>query len=462
MNIDIIVVYIPRYERGHEIHFVPPITGIHLAALTPASHNVKVIHQQTDQINFDTDADLIALSFFSGFAPEAYRLAKEFKKRGKMVIAGGPHATFSPKETLNFVDSVIIGESESVWSTMIQDAERNALKKIYYGQATALENIPTPRYDLLSSRFFVKRVVQATRGCPNHCSFCTVPTLNPGFRTRPIADVISDIKYNDFRYWWQKKVVWFWDDNLTIKRNYIKKLLEEMIPLKKWWLTQASMDIANDSELLDLMKKSGCIGIFFGIESFDENSLKDAQKTSNKIGEYRKSIKELHKRGICVMAGFISGFDSDSKESIEKMAKQLNDIGVDVPFLSILTPYRGTAAYQQFLQKERLCKGKGWEFFNGYNVGFIPAKMTGEELLLSHRKLWSSAFSAEYTAVRLFRSLFTLRLGAFLMCLFMNVFYCFKATTKNYPKNFENDDTYRDISKKIVDIMHDDSSNLGC
>ena len=86
-----------------------------------------------------------------------------------------------------------------------------------------------------------------------------------------------------FKHWWQRKVVWFWDDNLTIKRDFIKKLLEEMVPLKRWWLTQASMDIAKDAELLDFMKASGCIGIFFGIESFGDESLKDAHKQQNKV-----------------------------------------------------------------------------------------------------------------------------------------------------------------------------------
>ncbi|KGF71395.1 hypothetical protein DO97_20715 [Neosynechococcus sphagnicola sy1] len=96
MKIDIIIVYIQRYRNGHEVHFVPPLTGIHLAALTPAKHTVRVIHQQVETVNLDSDADVIVLSFFSGFAPEAYRLATEYRKRSKITIAGGPHVTFAP------------------------------------------------------------------------------------------------------------------------------------------------------------------------------------------------------------------------------------------------------------------------------------------------------------------------------------------------------------------------------
>ena len=170
MKIVIIVVYMQRYERGHEVNFVPPMTGIHLAALTPARHPVRVIHQQVEPIPYDTDADLIALSFFSGFAPEAYRLAREFKWRGKIVIAGGPHATFWADECLaHDCDAVVIGEAEAVWAQLLDDAACGALQQRYNGQPLPLENIPTPRYDLLSSRFFVRRVVQATCGCPFAC-----------------------------------------------------------------------------------------------------------------------------------------------------------------------------------------------------------------------------------------------------------------------------------------------------
>lgn len=437
MKIDIIIVYMQRYEKGHEFDFVPPITGIHLAALTPPQYEVRVIHQQVEPVNLDTDADLIALSFFSGFAPEAYRLAALFKQKGKIVVAGGPHVTFSPEETLRYTDAVVIGEAESVWAELLADAERGAMRPIYQGQPLPLNHIPTPRYDLLPDKFFVPRVIQATRGCPFTCSFCTVPSLNPGFRLRPVEEVIKDIQYNDFKYWWQRKVVWFWDDNLTANRKYIKELLRAMIPLKKWWLTQASMDIAKDEELLDLMQASGCIGVFFGIETFGQESLKEANKRQNKADHYRECIEALHARGIAVMAGFIAGFDGDTAASIEDMAHQLYDIGVDVPFLSVLTPYRGTPLYDKLEGEGRMLKNRGWEFYNGYNVTFQPQRMSAAELLQAHRTLWRTAFSLTYAAKRILRSSFRLRLGAIFLSLFMNGFYGLKKLRNNAPVDMQ-------------------------
>jgi radical SAM superfamily enzyme YgiQ (UPF0313 family) len=128
MRIDIVVVYVQRYRRGHEKHFVPPITGIHLAALTPPGHEVRVVHQQVEGVDLDTDADLVALSFFSGFAGEAYRLADAFRLRGKTVVAGGPHATYWPEECLQHVDAVVLGEAETTWPAVVRDAERGALR----------------------------------------------------------------------------------------------------------------------------------------------------------------------------------------------------------------------------------------------------------------------------------------------------------------------------------------------
>ncbi len=437
MKIDIIIAYIQRYKFGHEMDFVAPITGVHLAALTPKKHTVRVIHQQVDKINYDTDADLVAISFFSGFATEAISVAKKLRANGKRVIAGGPHVTFWPEQSQEHFDSIITGEGESVWNEMLNDAEQGKLQPRYDGSPTDLTTIPTPRYDLLSDRFFIKRVIQATRGCPYRCSFCTVPSLNPGFRLRPVEKVMEDVRYNNFKYWWQRKVAWFWDDNLTVNRRYMNELLTKMIPLKRWWLTQASIDIVNDPALLDLMKASGCIGIFLGIESFDNEALQDANKKQNHIEQYKKAVKELHKRGICVMVGLISGFDSDTPEKIVGMADNLMEIGFDVPFLSILTPYKGTPLYEELESDDRLLKERDWKYYNGYNVAYKPAGMTPSELLDSHRKLWRRAFSLRFSALRILRGLFRLRFGAFLMSLAMNGFYGFKQVTGNIPLDMD-------------------------
>jgi radical SAM superfamily enzyme YgiQ (UPF0313 family) len=437
VHVEIIVVNKKRYARGHEVDFVPPITGIYLAALTPEKHTITVTHQQVSGINFQSPAEVIALTFFSGFAMEAYRIGDEFRRRGKIVIAGGPHVSYVQDESLRHFDSIILGEAEALWPTVLNDAENGQLKRKYIGTLSDLKNLPTPKYNLLPGKFFIRRVVQATRGCPFTCSFCSVPSFNPGFRKRPVTDVLRDIGYDDFPFWWQRKIVWFWDDNLLADKTYARELLTAMVPLKKWWLTQASIEIAADDDLLKLMKRSGCIGVFFGIETFSEAALKEANKKHNHIELYKKATAALHKHGIAVMAGLIAGFDSDTHNDIVGMADHLYRAGIDVPFISILTPYQGTSVYSKLKGENRILGDRSWNFYNGYNVAFNPKHMSPSGLLKAHRELWRKAFAVMQVSKRIFRSFAYLRAGAFLMSFFMNAFYGFKQATKNFPIEIE-------------------------
>lgn len=434
MKIRIVVNYSARYRRGHLFDFVPPITGIHLAALTPRAHEVELYHEQVRKVPVDDAPDLAAFSFFSGFARGAYDLADRYRAQGAPVVAGGPHVTYWQEEALRHFDAIVVGEAEEAWPRLLEDFSRGAMKKIYQGAPSAMQNLPTPRYDLLEKRFVVPRVVQATRGCPFVCDFCSVPDLNPGYRMRPIEHVVRDIETSHFPLPWAEKVAWFWDDNLLVKRRYAKELLREMAGLNKWWLTQASIDIVKDAEMLDLMEKSGCIGIFLGIESLDDADLKSVRKVQNKIGEYKSAIARLHDHGICVMAGFISGFDDQTPQVIATTAERLEEIGVDAPFLSVLTPFRGTPLYDRLRAEDRILPERDWPHYNGYNVAFRPKRMSPDALLKAHRSMWNDAFSPGAVARRLTNGARTLRPGAMMLSAAINGFYGLKQIAGNAPR----------------------------
>lgn len=433
MKIRIIVSYVPRYRRGHRWDFVPPVTGIHLAALTPAGHEVEVVHEQVRPVPIDDAPDLVAVSFFSGFAARAYQIADAYRRLGVPVVAGGPHVSYWVEEALQHVDTVVVGEAEAVWPRLLADAERGALGRVYRGSPASLDSLPTPRYDLLEPRFMVPRVMQATRGCPFSCNFCSVPDLNPGFRVRPVDDVIRDVAQSHFRRGWQEKVVWFWDDNLLVHRTWAKALLREMIGLDRWWLTQASIDIVRDPELLDLMERSGCIGIFLGIEALDGDLLRVAGKRQNRADTYRDAVRRLHDRGICVMAGFIAGFDGQTAQQVIDMAERLQQLEFDVPFLSVLTPFRGTRLYDDLLRDERILPDRGWGHYNGYNVAFQPECMSAEALQAAHRELWRRAFAPAAVAARVARGVRQLSRGGLMLSAAMNGFYGLKRLTGNLP-----------------------------
>lgn len=433
MKIRIVVAYAPRYRRGHGVDFVPPVTGVHLAALTPPGHEVELVHQQVRPVP-DGDVDLLALSFFSGFAREAYALADEARARGVPVVAGGPHVSYWIEEALQHVDAVVVGEADEIWPEVVADAEAGRLQRVYRGAPCSMKGLPTPRYDLLEDAFVVRRVLQATRGCPFTCRFCSVPDLNPGFRVRPVEDVVRDIEATHFDTELQERVTWFWDDNLLVKRAWARDLLDAMTGLGREWLTQASIDITKDDALLDAMERSGCIGIFLGIESLDAENLVSVDKRQNKVAEYAHAIDKLHDRGICVMAGFISGFDAQTPESIVATADRLQAIGVDVPFLSVLTPFRGTPLYDDLLREDRILADRDWPHYNGYNVAFRPARMTPDALVRAHRAMWRRAFSPELALGRIARGARQLRAGAFQLSLGMNGFYGAKRLMGNEPR----------------------------
>jgi radical SAM superfamily enzyme YgiQ (UPF0313 family) len=227
-----------------------------------------------------------------------------------------------------------------------------------------------------------------------------------------------------------------------VKRRWAKDLLRELCGLDKWWLTQASIDIVKDRELLDLMEKSGCIGIFLGIESLDDLDLKSIGKLQNRAAEYKDAIARLHDRGICVMAGFISGFDNQKAETILATADKLNAIGVDVPFLSILTPFRGTPLYEEYLSNGRILADRDWPHYNGYNVTFRPANMSPSDLLLAHRAMWKRAYGPRAVFQRLARA-GRLSRGGTMLAASMNGFYGLKQLTGNLPLDMSVDDRNR-------------------
>jgi radical SAM superfamily enzyme YgiQ (UPF0313 family) len=445
MKIKIVNCWTSRYRRSDQ-HFVPSLTLAHLAALTPDGYEVTLHHEQVRPVNVEQDVadgvQLAALSFPTGFALHAYRLADEYRRQGIPVVMGGPHVTFLPDEASYHADAVVVGEAELLWAQVLDDFRRGHVRRIYRtNDVHDLAGLPMPRYDLIEPAFAVPHVVQATRGCPYRCKFCATATLNPGFRARPLDDVIRDIAAPRFRGWLQNKLVWFWDDNLTANRRYAKSLLREMIPLKKWWLTQASLDLTDDDELLRLMHDSGCVGVFLGIETLDAEALKSVGKAHNKVTRYRQAIRKLHDRGITVMAGLIVGFDADTTTSVDNLLDQARELEIDAPFLSVLTPYYGTQLYDEMLQTGRILLDRDWTYYAGYSVAFRPARMTVEELESAHARLWRALYAPNAALSRWTSGLGRLRPGALVLATALNGHYGLNRLTGNVPVRYREADS---------------------
>ena len=363
--------------RKKQINNFIQITMPYLAGfIDETKYNILLIDEYNQKIPFEDNFDLVAITVNTSNASHCYEVAAKFRSKGCKVIFGGPHVTLMPDEAMNYCDYIIIGEAEDTWPEFLEDFYTNKAKKVYKTETIpSLKGIPIPRRDLIKGRYFTKGAVFATRGCPYNCSYCNLKQIYfNDFRTRPIEEVIADIKTIKSRYFV------FWDDNFWGDIEYAKRLMKELAKLNKRWAAQVTLERCQDEELLKLAKESGCIYFFVGLESFSEMSLASVNKSINSVQAYKRIINLVHKYGISIQAGIIFGFDTDTKDVFRKTLDECNRLGIDGVTVSILTPLPKTPLYEQ-LKKENRLLSTDWSYFNGKTrVAFKPKNMTDEEL----------------------------------------------------------------------------------
>lgn len=269
-KLQIIVLFQNLGER--QVYFArspaPPLSGALVAGLTPDIVEVELLHEMVRPIEYDTDADFIALSFMDYCSPHAFKVAERFRKGGKVVVAGGKYATTFPQEVIPHMDATVVGEAEPVWPKVVEDMVRGRLQKVYEAPfAPPLANIPPPRYDLIEPDFAIPVVTEATRGCKYNCSFCQLTIQRIPYRVRPIEDVIRDLKATSQLPLHKRKLAMLLDNNLGGDMGYAKELLKEIAKLKLWGLgAQFSFDCLHDEEFLDLLVEARCGMAFIELE----------------------------------------------------------------------------------------------------------------------------------------------------------------------------------------------------
>jgi len=271
---------------------------------------------------------------------------------------------------------VAVGEGEELWPQIIQDAKNGALKPLYQASPLpSLQGSPPLRYDLLERRhYLIPNVVQATRGCPFDCSFCSVSLFSgKTFRSRPIPEVVRDISS------FPRSFFLFVDDNLIGNPTYARQLMEALIPLRRKWVSQASITIAQDEGLLDLAAEAGCIGLLIGFESLSQKILQEIGKWSNRVQDYKRSIARIHSRGIGIQGSFVFGFDQDDSSVFRRTVEFVAETSLDAANFCRLTPFPGTRLFHQ-LEAEGRILYKRWDWYDREHVVFRPLQMSPEEL----------------------------------------------------------------------------------
>ena len=416
--------------KKNKLYFVGLALPV-LAALTPKQWQCEICLETIEDVNFDTDADVIAISSMGHAVMRTIDIAKEFKKRGKVVILGGYMVSLMPEEGKKYCDAVVIGDGEAVWRTVLEDIEKRVLKAFYEKTLTELE-YPLPRFDLIINKNIGDFLpVQAGRGCPNTCSFCSVYCLyKTKYYRRRIEDVIRDIKH--IKSLGFKKFLLL-DDNILSDRVYMIKLCHEIKKLNMKWLSQCSIKIGEDDELLKISAESGCIALSFGLESISKESLNAMQKGWADPNEYGRLLKNIRSYGIDLSTEMVVGADGDTLESIKATAKFIEDNKIVVPRFYILTPIPGTEFYKE-MEKENRIYNKNIYSYNGTEAVHMPKNMSPEELTKAYWDLYNEVFTIKSIVNRtLFNKDFFRKPLVYIFYLGVNLFYRYQIKQKITP-----------------------------
>lgn len=340
---------------------------LNVAALCPPTVETRIIDDDYEEIDYDEEVDLVGISLLTPNALRGYEIARAYRERGVPVVLGGPHATACPGEGMEHADTVVTGEAEDTWPDLLRDFGGGRLKRIYRSSNNSdLSNMPRPRRDLVDKRRYITvNTIQATRGCPFNCEFCSITSLfGRKTRFRPIDDVIDEIRSLEGKYFLLT------DDNIAQMGQYYKELLRRLIPLKKRWVGEASWNIVRDEETLELLERSGCFGLFIGFESIlPQTGVRKINPAYDNSLLYKEVVHKLHRHDIIVLGAFIFGFDNEDESIFERFLRFALESRLDAAAINILTPFPGTPLYRRLEEEGRLTE-RNWNNYMACNLCF--------------------------------------------------------------------------------------------
>ena len=437
----ILLIQPSAYDQNHKpikkkkLYFVGLAMPL-LAAMMPEDWETEIIMEILEDIPMDTDADLIGISTMGHGVIRSIDIAKAFRDKGKTVILGGYMASIMTEEAIKHCDAVVVGDAELVWKDMLADFEKGKLKKIYEKNLEEGEfSTPIPRFDLIMNKKIGDFLpVQAGRGCPNTCSFCSVACLYKGrYIKKPLDEVIRDIK--QVKGLGYKKFLLL-DDNIFSDREYLHTLLKEIKKMDMEWMSQCDIRIGEEDEMLKTLADSGCTTLSFGLESISRESLIGMNKGWADPLKYAQSIKNIQSFGIDVSTEMVVGGEGDTLESIRMTKNFIEDNKISVPRFYILTPIPGTQYFKDMVAAGRLVK-KDIYSFDGTEAVHIPMNMTTDELTNAYWELYESLFTLKSIFKRnILRKEFLKRPWKYLFYCIVNLYYKYQINQRITPNIF--------------------------
>lgn len=380
-----------RYIRAWQMEPLPAAT---IAALTPPDVDIRFFDDRMEPIAFEAPTDLVAISVETYTARRSYQIASEYRRRGIPVVMGGFHASLCPDEVARYSESVVIGEAEELWPNILDDHRHSRPRKRY--QATGRSHLAGIRPDrrvYAGRRYLPIRLVEAGRGCPHHCDFCSVQTMFASSHTaRPVDEVIAEVQATHRA----GQLVFFIDDNITADIASTKEQLKALIPLKIRWVSQSTIHAAFDEEYLDLLRRSGCRGLLVGFETFNPHNLQHMQKPFNGgRAKAAEAMSRFRRHGIRIYGTFVFGYDHDTEQSFQEALDFAIEEGLFIAAFNHITPFPGTPLYRRLRDEGRLQYDAWWldERYRYNQLPFRPCHMDASEverLCLQTRKAFYS------------------------------------------------------------------------
>jgi len=375
-------------DRSRIIASLPSLGLLSLAACTPPGHELRYFESETLEGEWPEllSCQLVAISTFSAQIFEGYALADRLRGTGIKVAMGGLHASVLPDEAREHADYVVVGEGENVWPAIVAAAKGAAPGMTCRAAdfpGVDLARQPTPRYDLLGNRPYNRYTVQATRGCPWRCEFCasTVMLLAP-YRQRPVERVLEDIACIARLH--PAPFIEFADDNTFVDKRWGKELCRGLRSLNVKWFTETDLSVANDGELLDLMREAGCRQVLVGLESPSAGPLDGLELRANRkarwAASYTDAIRTIQEHGITVNACFILGLDGHSPAVFQEVADFADRAQPFDVQITVLTAFPGTPLYTRLEREGRLLEPGAWARCTLFDVNYRPTHMTPEQL----------------------------------------------------------------------------------
>lgn len=383
-----------------KIHMAPPLGLLTIVNLLRNNHRVVLENENIQEINYEDAPDLVGISVTVDTLPKAMEIAQKFRAKGIKVVAGGIHIT-TALETIpeNAFDVLCVGAAEGTWPHIVEDFERGSLEPVYRcDHPFSGADIVSPAYDALEKdKYLYCNVIHTSRGCPFRCDFCYNSGKEHLYVNREIDAVLQDIRAV------KSKHIMFIDDNFVGNREWTKKFLLAIQPLKIKWNAAVSINVAYDEELLDLMKESGCQSLFIGFESINPQSINDVHKVQNSTEDYERAIRAIHDRGIMINASFVFGLDGDTKDTFQTTLDWIVKNRIETVTSHILTPYPGTALHDRMVKDGRIIT-EDLSLYNTAHVVFQPMNMTAEELYQGYLWIYKKVYSLKNIWKRLPKS----------------------------------------------------------